>query len=368
MAYKRQPLPPYFVVKALAAFRGWLLKLHRYTFPGTMVLYEQLQNLWILPSLYVAAELNIAELLRAGPQTPLWLAEQSGADPGSLYRVMRALASQGIFRQQKDGRFRLNAPAKALLEEENSLRFMVMQHLGQVNWQVLGDLQFTVRTGQPAFSRVHGAELYDFLKEHPAEYEMFDRSMTNLSELAMAPLLMSYSFAPFRRIADIGGGEGFFLQGILRKYTGIQGILFDLPEVLEKAPAGDPSLEGRLQTAKGDFLKSVPVVADLYLLKNILHNWNDLQCMRILSNIREAMPAEGVIGVIEMIVPDDGRPSVAKLLDIQMMVSFPDGRERSLSEFRSIAEQAGLKVRRVIRTVAPLSVIELVPLGDHQDL
>ncbi len=348
-------IPPYHFVKTLNAFRAWLLKLNQRMFPGPMVLYEQFQNLWLLPSLYVAAELNIAGHLKEGPHTASELAGKTGASPDPLYRLLRALASAGIFRQYPHGKFGLNSRSEALLDGRGSLRHMLMQHLGPVNWQSLGDLLYTVKTGQEAFSHVHGKDMYTYLREHPAEFELFDRSMSNLSDLALAPLLRAYPYSGFDAIADIGGGQGFFLERILDRNPGATGILFDLPEALVNV-----SEHPRITKIKGDFLDRVPVRADAYILKNIIHNWNESNSARILSNIRDNMPPGGVITLIEMIVPEDDRPSVSKLLDIQMLASFREGRERTLGEYSEIASLAGMKIRRVVPTVAPVSILELI--------
>jgi hypothetical protein len=350
-------IPPYFFVRMISAFRAWLLKLNKRMFPGSMVLYEQFQNLWVLPSIYVAAELNVAEHLRHGPLTVSEIALKARADEASLYRVLRALASQGIFRQYPGGRFGLNPMSRALLNDRGSLRHMLIQHLGKMNWQALGDLLYTVQTGNEAFPHVHGTDMYTYLKNHPADFELFDRSMSNLSDLALAPLLKAYPFAGFATIADVGGGEGFFLSGILERNPGASGILFDLPEAMAKVPGQAGS---RITKVTGNFLESVPVLADVYILKNILHNWNDVNSALILSNVKKTMPSEAVIAIIEMIVPGDDRPSISKLLDIQMMASFRDGKERTLPEYHQIAAMAGLKIRRVVPTVAPVSVMELV--------
>jgi hypothetical protein len=359
MTSKRQQtaIPPYFIVWMISTFRAWLLKLNKRMFPGSMVLYEHFQNLWLLPSIYVAAELNVAELLRQGPLPVAGIAVKTGADEAALYRVLRALASQGIFRQYPGGRFGLNAMSRALLNDRGSLRHMLIQHLGKMNWQALGDLLYTVQTGKEAFPHVHGTDMYTFLKNHPAEFELFDRSMSNLSDLALAPLLKAYPFTGYNIVADIGGGEGFFLSGILERNPEAVGILFDLPEAMVKVPGEGGT---RITRVTGNFLEAVPVAADVYILKNILHNWNDENSALILSNIKKSMPRGAHIAVIEMIVPGDDRPSVSKLLDIQMMASFRDGKERTLPEYHQIASRAGLRIRRVVPSVAPVSVIEMV--------
>lgn len=354
-------IPPYLLVKTIDLFRSFLIRLNRSLFPGNVVLYEQFQNIWIMPSLFTVATLNVAECLKTGPKKIEDLAEETGSDKDSLYRVMRALASTGIFKQCKDGTFALNSRARALLNGEGSLRHMLMQHLGPVNWSVLGNLLYTVKTGKEAFPMVHGKEMYAFLQEHPAEFELFDRSMSNLSNLGLAPLLKACNFNKYKTIADIGGGEGFLLANILLKYKNASGILFDLPEALVKAPLllSGYNLTERIKLVPGNFFDSVPVKADLYLLKNIIHNWNDEDAVKILTHINDFMPPHAKVLVMDMIVPSSSGSSISKLLDIQMMASFANGRERTRKEFERLAVMSGLKIRRIIPTIAAVSVIEM---------
>lgn len=357
---KRQPIPPFPVVKAISALRTFLLKLTRRMFPGNAVLYEQFQSVWLLPCLYAAAKLNVAFYLKEGPLDEQELAAKCAVNPNALGRVMRALESEGIFKKTRDGRHALNSRSKPLLDGQGSLRHTLIHHLGPVNWQVLGELMNTLQTGTESFSRLHGKDLYAYLKDHPEEYGTFDRSMTNLSEMGLAPFLHAYPFRKYKTIADIGGGEGFLLSAILKKYPAASGILFDLPEALAKAPVFLQShgTHDRIRLEPGSFLESVPVNADLYLLKNILHNWNDEQAARILWNLRKSMPAGAKILILEMIVPEHGGSPAPALLDIQMMVSFRDGRERTLPEFEHVISNAGLTITRVIPTIAPVSLIE----------
>ena len=184
--------------------------------------------------------------------------------------------------------------------------------------------------------------------------------MSDLSSLGMAPLLQSYNFSNITTLADIGGGDGFLLAHILQGYPSIQGILFDLPAALEKAEQAlqDYGVRERVSMIQGNFLKSVPTGADGYILKNILHNWDDSFCITILSNIRKVLPEKGKVIVIEMIVPPGNRPSAAKMIDIQMLTSMPGGKERTREEFEVLFRQADLSLFREYSTIAPVSVLE----------
>jgi hypothetical protein len=355
-------LPPVWFIRALNSFRSGLLRLHRMTFPANVVLYERFTSLWILPAIRVAAELDIAGILEKGPLTVEQLAERTGSDKVALSRMMRALASEKIFKKTKDGLYRNTSLSKALTDGKGSLRHMLMQHLGTVNWTVLNELPYSIKTGKSAFSKVYGMKIYDYLASHPEESALFDRSMTNLSEISIEPILSAVDFSNYPVIADIGGGEGLLLSSILFKHKNLRGILFDLPEglthtktILEKYGVTD-----RVNVIPGSFFTTAPAGADVYILKNVIHNWNDEDNLKILTNIRNGLPPHGKILIIEMIIDEENHASFGKLIDLQMMVFMEEGKERTRKEFESLLQQAGLRLNRVIPTIAPISIIEAV--------
>ena len=353
-------LPPVWLIKAISAFRAFLLKLNKKLFPGNVVLYEQFQYFWLLPALYVAAKLDIATQLKNRPLTADQLSERLNVDADNISRILRALSSQGIFKQTTDGRFALNGMAKALLDEPGSLRSMFLHHLGPVNWNLMSNLEYAVRTGKDAFSDKYGKEIYQFLNDHPEEHAIFDQSMSNLSDLGLAPILNAYDFSKFSLIADIGGGEGFLLANILQNNPRSKGILFDTPDAVKKAPemVALHQVEQRTSIVSGSFFDVVPGGCDLYILKNIIHNWNDEQSAALLSNIRQAMPPNGRLLIIEMVIPDGNEPSLAKLLDIQMMATMQGGKERTAMEYKMLLEKSGFRMIRIIPTIAPICLIE----------
>lgn len=358
-------MPPVWLVRALNGFRNFLITLNRNMFPGNMVLYEQFQQFWLLPSLYVAAKLDVAGHLKETPLTLEELAEKTGSHAPSLYRILRALASEGIFKIRRDGRFALNNVARGLLDEQGSLRYMLLHHLGPVNWNMMSQLETTVKNGEEAFLATYQQAIYDYLRDHPAESEIFSRSMSNLSDISLAPILQSYHFSVFKTIADIGGGEGFLLANILRENSSVQGILFDVPEMVTRAPAIMDlyGVSDRMTIRQGDFFEAVPASADLYILKNIIHNWNDADCTRLLRTLHHSMHPGAKILIIEMIVSDHPHRELPELLDIQMLATMPGGKERTRCEFRQVLDQAGFALTRIIRTIAPLALIEAKPKG-----
>jgi len=355
-----QKLPPVWLIKAINTFRIFLIQLNRKLFPGNVVLYEQFQYFWLLPSIYVAAKLDIATLLKNNPLSAAEIAKHINADPSNILRLMRALCSQGIFKESHDGRYALNAMARGLLDEPGSLRYMILHHLGPVNWNLMSNLEYAVRTGKDAFKDRYGKGIYEFLKEHPGEYALFDKSMSNLSDIGLSPILNAYDFSNFALIADIGGGEGFLLANILQNYPRSKGILFDTPGALEKAPEmfAKYKVDDRTKVISGNFFDSIPGSADLYLMKNIIHNWNDAQSVELLKKINLAMKPDGRLIIIEMVVPAGTQSSLAKLLDIQMMATMPGAKERTAKEYRTLLERSGFIQIRIIPTIAPISLIE----------
>jgi hypothetical protein len=359
---KHQMLPFYFIAKLLSILRSFLSKLNINLYPGTIVLYEQFQNLWILPALYVTAELNIAEFLREKPKSIEELAAETGSHTESLYRIMRALASSGIFKETKNRYFALTPRSKALLNNDNdSLRYVLIHHLGIPNWNVLGNLIHAVRTGEDVFTKVNGEPIYDYLLHHPLQSEVFTKSMSNLSGLSLMPILQAYNFSSFKTIADIGGGEGLLLASILKKYQKPTGILFDLPAEVQKSSEifRKYGVSDRITTVQGNFFESIPIRADVYILKNILHNWNDEMCIRILEKIKESMLSDGRILIIEMVVLSSDFDPLPKILDIQMLAAVAGGKERTKREFSDMVSKSGLHLKKFIPTIAPLHIIEV---------
>ena len=357
-----QKLPPVWFIRLLGSFRQALISLSKKMYPANVVISEHIQYFWLLSCIRVAAELNIAEILKNGPKTIEEIAQLSGTHSESLHRVMRALASQGIFRKNRDNRFANTSLSKPLMDGKGSLRNMIMHHLGKLNWSVFNEILYTVKTGKDAFSKVNGKRIYDYLSEQEEESALFDKSMTDLTDFSIEPLLNSYDFSGYKTIADIGGGEGLLLANILFKHKNTQGILIDLPAGLNNSQMifEKYGVTDRVRIIPGNFFESVPEMADAYIVKNIIPNWSDEEGVMILTNIRQVLPDNGKILLIEMVLEEDNRPSYGKIIDIQMMVCMQDGKERTRKEFRAIIEKAGLKIKRIVPTIAPFSIIELM--------
>jgi len=314
---------------------------------------------WITPAIYVAAELGIADLLTIRPQTAEELAEQTNTNFDALYRVLRALASVGIFTEDTDCRFSLTPLAECLRSDApDSLRsFGVM--MGAEFYQAWGNLLYSVKTGEQGFQKRFGVPFFQYMTEHPERHSIYDAAMMVHGIAETEPMLDAYDFSAFRTVVDVGGGHGRMLAAILNHYPAMEGILFDLPAVADRARAivSGFGLSKRCRIVGGDFFVSVPA-SDAYVMRHILHDWDDDEAVSILRNCRNAMNAEGRILVVETVIPPLNEPCFGKWLDLMMLIV--GGRERTEEQYRHLFSRAGLKLNRIVSTAHEISVIEAV--------
>ena len=353
--------PPVFFVRITDSVRRRLVKISRkFTHPSVLML-EHMQNLWLLGAISVANELGIADILRDGPKTTGELALITGTMEDPLYRIMRMLASEGIFKEAGNKKFSNTKVSQSMQDQE--LRYFIQHTLNSMQFRIFGELMHSVKTGRRASELFVETGVFDHIGKSQRINEMYNKAMTNTSRMQVAAILSAYSFSRFRNIVDVGGGLGFFISALLSKYENMQGTLFDLPQVVAD-PLKLPDLtnfKGILNIGSGSFFDSVPRNSDLYTLKNILHGWNDADCIRILKNIREAINSDGRLMIIEVIVEGQNEPSWSKMSDIFMMAG-PGGRERTSGEFREILEQSGFRLEQIKKTVSPLSLIIAAPV------
>jgi len=310
----------------------------------------------------VAAKLGVADLLAGGPLGASELAEATDTHARSLYRLLRSLASCGVFRERPDGRFELTPLAGGLRSDApGSMRDAIIFMGEEWYWRVWGNTIHSVRTGRPAWERAHGSEIFPWFAAHPEESRVFDRAMTSFSNLATAAVVEAYDFSGFETIVDVAGGHGLLLSAILRANPSLRGVLFDQPHVIEGAreSVASKGLADRCELAGGDFFESVPAGADAYVMKHIIHDWDDERAVLILKNIARAMRDGGRVLVVEMVLPPANVPHLSKVLDIEMLTS-PGGVERTEEEYGELFERAGLRLARVVATKSPYSVVEAV--------
>ena len=318
---------------------------------------------WASRALYVAAKLLIADQLADGPVSAEGLAHSSGVHAPSLRRVLRALASLGVFAEDDEGRFNHTPLSRGLCTNApGSLReFVVM--LGEAeSWRSWGEVMHSVRTGEPAFDKVFGASQFDYLAAHPDAARNFDAAMAERSASEDDAVLAAWTFPPIGNVVDIGGGRGTLLSAVLHTYPRLDGIVFDLAHVIERAqPAfAAQGLGSRLQGASGDFFADeLPGDAQVYILKKVIHDWDDARAVAILKTCSRAMAPGATLLLIEPVIAPGNEPSFAKLLDLFMLV-WPGGRERTESEHGSLLAGAGLELRNSVTTTSALSILEAV--------
>lgn len=311
-------------------------------------------------ALSVAAELKIADLLADGPNTVKELAAASGSHERSLYRVLRSLASAGVFREVADQVFAQTPQSEPLRSDAPvSMRNGAIFMGAPWHWQVWGDLRYSVKTGLPAWSKQLGGEVFDFFAKNPEASEIFNNAMTDMSVSSAPPLVEAYDFSGIKTVADVGGGHGYFLAQILKANPELRGMLYDLDHVVEGAAEtfADAGVSDRVQKIAGSFFETVPTGADVYVMKHIIHDWDDEKCVTILNNIREAMGEDGRVLTCEVVVPEGNDPHFSKFMDLEMLVS-PGGVERTEKEYRDLYAAAGLRLTRIIPTASAYSIIE----------
>ena len=321
---------------------------------------QLLNSFLTVQGLHVAATLGIADLLADGARGVDDLANAAGAHPASLYRLMRMLAGAGVFREEADGRFALTPLGGSLRSEgPESVRDWALFVGAPEMWETWGSLRDSVMSGEAAFPRTHGMALWEYMAMHTEVGTPFNRWMSRQSDQHNAAMVASYDFSTFRIVADIGGGQGSSLAAILSGNPSIRGILLDLPQVVARAvPLHEAGVAERCEVIGGDMLQGVPAGADIYLIKRVLMDWGDDQAARILRNCAVALPNDGKVLAVEMVLPPGNEPSPGKSFDILMQLVHADARIRTESEFGDLFAAAGLRLTRVIPTPSPNSILE----------
>ena len=318
---------------------------------------------WASRALYVAAKLEIADQLTVGPASAEQLAHSSGVHAPSLRRILRALASLGVFAEDKDGHFDHTLLSHRLCTNATgSLREFVVMLGEEESWRSWGEVMHSVRTGEPAFDKVFGASQWDYLATHPDAARNFDAAMAERSAAEDEAVLSAWTFKPTGKVVDVGGGRGTLLSAVLRANPQLHGVVFDLAHVIERArPAlAAQGLGSRLQVATGDFFADeLPRDAQVYMLKKVIHDWDDARAAAILKSCARAMAPNATLLLIEPVIASGNEPSFAKLLDLFMLV-WPGGRERTEFEHGSLLAGVGLELRRTVATTSALSILEAV--------
>jgi ubiquinone/menaquinone biosynthesis C-methylase UbiE len=323
---------------------------------------QMIAGFWVSRAIYVAAKLGLADLVKDSPKTADELARLTGTHAPSLYRVLRALAGVGVFADDGRGRFTQTPLSETLRgDTPGSLRALAMVELGQEHYPAWGNLMHSVMTGEIAFDNLFKQNAWEYYARNPEDASNFNKAMKGLTEMVNQAVLSAYDFSGFNKVVDIAGGTGGLISAILNTNPQMRGVLFDLPQVIAEAgpQLDDAGVRDRCETSTGDFFRSVPEGGDAYVMKWIIHDWDDEKSRAILKNIHRAMDKNGKLLLIEMVVPEGNQPDLSKFLDLDMMV-MTGGRERTEAEFNSLLAASGFELRRVIRTASPVCVIEAV--------
>lgn len=327
-------------------------------------LNQMLLDVALSRALCTVAELGVADLMRPDETRSVKdLAHATRAHERSLHRVLRFLASHGLFQETKEGEFGHTPLSKALRSDaEGSFRAAArMFHQVFSAWE---GLDHAVRTGEPGFNRIFGRPVFEHLAGHPELARIVDAGMTSMHGYETAAMLEAYDFRGIRVLADIGGGNGSLIAAVLRRYPELRGLLFDLAHVIGSAKE---SLKGsgvaeRCQVMEGSFFETIPAGAEAYLFRHVIHDWTDEQAVQILRHCRNVIPRSGTLLIVECVVPTGNERSISREFDMTMM-TFLGGVERTESEFRSLFGQAGFELTRVTPTASMISVVEGRPVS-----
>lgn len=325
-------------------------------------LLELMRGYRLPMALYLAVGLGVADLMRAGPESAEDLAKATGSNVRALTRLLRALASSGIFEETSPGVFGHSPSSEFLRRDHPSSRVPSILFLGAPytlqSWSGLGH---SVKSGESAFEHVHGMSKWEYNQLHPAEGAVFDQVMAGARPTRIAALLAGYDFAGSSVVVDVGGGHGQLLAAVLERYPGLRGVLYDLPNVVVNAPASltAAGVAARCSVEGGSFLERVPV-GDTYVLSDILHDWPDEPCLDILRACRAAIAPGGRLLVVEYVLVPGATPPHVAWLDLQMMVEFGEGRQRSVEELGELFEATGFRLQSVTPT-SDVDIIVAVP-------
>ena len=321
-------------------------------------LFRLVSGYQLSQALHVAARLGVADRLAGGPRSSDDVAAETGTHPDTLYRLLRALAAVGVLHELNGRRFELTELGEGLRSDvAGSVHGWAMMIGRPMHWNTWSSLVESVRTGENAFRLVHGTDVWSYRAERPDEQAIFDDAMTAMTGLIDAAVLDVYDFTRFREVVDVAGGRGALLAAILAKHETVKGVLFDQPDVVANADAVRARFGERCRIVGGNFFERVPEGADAYLLKSILHDWEDAECVAILRVIREAMPEHALVLVLERDLGGANENPGAKLSDLNMLVN-PGGRERSEDEYAALFAAAGLRYEGATPTAAGVSVFE----------
>lgn len=325
-------------------------------------LHQLITGGWISQAVYAASKLGIADYLDAGPRKAAELANQIDCHAGALHRLLRALASAGLFKETEDHRFSLTEVGDCLRTDSPDSARNSSIMVSEIMYQTWGELLHSIQTGESAFAKVHGAPIFEYFAANEQQARIFDAGMISWMQEEADAIVGAYEWPDEGRVVDIGGGSGGMLLTLLNRHPQLMGVIFDLPEVVDRNRALHESDDTYTccELQGGNFFSSVPDGADIYLLRNIIHDWDDEQSLKILRNCREVCNPTSKVLLMEYVIPEGNDPFAAKWLDLMMLVG-PGGQERTETEYRDLLDAAGLSVTGIIPTTTDMSIVESQP-------
>lgn len=325
-------------------------------------LMQMMTGYWVSQAIYSAAKLEIPDLLQNAAMPVSSLAQKTGASEDFLYRLLRSLGSLGVLVEEEQKVFRLTPMGHMLRRDvPDSVRAIALM-LGEEHYQAWGRLADGVMSGKTPFETMYGTQCFEYFEKNPQAGATFNQAMTALVKNEISVVASAYDFSQFERLVDIGGGHGRLLAAILKQCPTLSGVVFDLPHVAEGAIEHfkREGISSRAQVAGGDFFTSVPDNADAYILSHIIHDWSDERSSKILANIHKAMRPEGKLLLVETVIHADRQPAMGTLMDLNMLVMTPGGRERTTEEYQQLLAAAQFKLVQIIPVTPMASIIEAV--------
>lgn len=346
--------PPPWLFRIMVRVADGLMKLRRRLIPRHFAVIELGTMSWVAQSAAAFCELGLPDALAQGPRTADELAQQGYGDRDSLFRLLRALAAYDVVEYAGENRFVLGYLGRALIGERSAAPLL---RYANAPWHIgaYTRLADAIRAKRPGFELNEGKPMFAYYAEHPEAGAMFDAAMQSLTPLFADAFAEAYDFSNMRHVVDVGGGTGLLLAAMLARFPNLRGTVFELPAVVARVRATD-----RLAAVAGSVLSDAPPQADAYILSHVLHDWDDESCVRMLQNVRRAMPANARVLVYEIVAAPPGNWwSQDRISDLEMLAMLP-GRERTREEFAALFQRSGLRLNRIIEAGAPESILEAV--------
>jgi C-methyltransferase len=330
--------------------------------PAALIMTQMVYGFWVSRCLQIMAKLGIADTIGDTPKTVEELAEASGTLAPALRRMLRLLSGLGVMAKDEATQRWGLTELGSMLRKDNpgSVYGSLMAHGHILSWQAWGDLEASLKTGQPSVEKFMGDSFFNYLSAHPEDAAIFNGSMAAYQTLNAPAVVNAYDFSQARTVCDVGGGTGTLISHILQRHPAIRGTIYEMAHVAKEARERLASLglKDRCDAVDGDFFASIPKGQDIYILSQILHDWDDEKSLRILGNIRDAMRPDSRLLIVETVLPGDNAMHFGNLYDMAMLV-LVGGQERTEAEYTSLVGRAGLRINRILPTSMPPSVVEV---------